>query len=509
MAILKRLLTGLLVSVIIAALILGYFGFVPGLSDVMGANTPRDLGVKATASSLSSANSKLGVTFSTLPADAVGAASLSETGSHPVSATLTSEEVTALLNDHAAKWKYYPIDNIQVRINPDNTIEMSGVLRIDRWSGYADAIGLPESVRSQVRPYLSLLLTNPSIYMKGTLSIQGNVQLYISDLQLGRVSSPQGLTDNFIGVIQAFVQYVSSLYQIQVSQMYAQGGALVLVASAPTNVALSPPSAVPVIVRHTSFWAPSPQNAIEAFGFVSIVYILGNMLRARLNGLGDKLKGLLPSAAQMWVENYISSKSDVEAAGGAGSIFKLTKVELIAYAIALPVLTLAFAYSSSETMEEIILALPVVLATSIVVEFLKNYILSMIARSRGVWQEYRIWPSGLAMFVLSTAVFKTPFSAPSKSTQKESEVAEKISGLLAILSVLLVLLFGAGFYYLGAQGISSIGNIGLGMCLLSAFFDSIPIPPLNGRDVYEWHKKLSIFLLVATFALNMYWLTLM
>ena len=78
-----------------------------------------------------------------------------------------------------------------------------------------------------------------------------------------------------------------------------------------------------------------------------------------------------------------------------------------------------------------------------------------------------------------------------------------------MLSVLLVLLFGAGFYYLGAQGISSIGNIGLGMCLLSAFFDSIPIPPLNGRDVYEWHKKLSIFLLVATFALNMYWLTLM
>jgi len=113
------------------------------------------------------------------------------------------------------------------------------------------------------------------------------------------------------------------------------------------------------------------------------------------------------------------------------------------------------------------------------------------------------------MFVLSMAVFKTPFSAPSKSIQKESEAAEKISGLLAMLSVFLVILFGAGFYYLGAQGISSIGNIGLGMCLLSAFFDRIPIPPLIGRDVYEWHKKLSILLLVATFVLNMYWLTLM
>jgi len=86
----------------------------------MGADTPRDLSVKATASSLSSANSKLGVTFSTLPADTVGAASLSETGSHPVTVTLTSEEVTTLLNDHSAKWKYYPIDNIPVRINPEN-----------------------------------------------------------------------------------------------------------------------------------------------------------------------------------------------------------------------------------------------------------------------------------------------------------------------------------------------------------------------------------------------------
>jgi hypothetical protein len=46
------------------------------------------------------------------------------------------------------------------------------------------------------------------------------------------------------------------------------------------------------------------------------------------------------------------------------------------------------------------------------------------------------------------------------------------------------------------------------MCLLSAFFDSIPIPPLNGKDIWDWNKSLSIVLLLVTFALNLYWLML-
>ncbi|MCX6648332.1 MAG: hypothetical protein NTV61_02945 [Candidatus Bathyarchaeota archaeon] len=498
-----------MISVLIVVLVLGYFGFVPGVSDLMGANSPRDIGVKPTATALSSVNSKLGVAYSTLPATAVGAASLSESGSRQISVQLTSEEVTALINDHASRWKYYPIEDVQVKINADNTIELSGVLRVDRWSGYADAIGLPEGTRSQIRPYLSYVQTNPAIYMKGTLTIQGYAQMGMSALQIGRVTIPADQANSYAGVLEYFAQDVSHLYQVQISQMYASGGKLVVTGSIPTNVALSPPTEQQAAIRQTSFWAPSPEKAVEAFGLVTLIYVVGNLLRAQLSAIAEKLGGMLPSGIQMWIENYISSKHDIALEAGKGSAFKLTKVELIAYGIALTTLTIAFTYSSAATLAEMLVAIPVVLATSILIEFLKNYLLTIFARSKGAWTEYRIWPPGFLMFVVSAFVFKTPFSSPSKSAQSEGEAGDRIGGLMAVSGVLLVLLFAGGFYYMSVKGISEIGNIGLGMCLLSAFFDSIPVPPLNGKDIWDWNKRASIVLLVATFALNLYWLMFM
>jgi hypothetical protein len=291
--------------------------------------------------------------------------------------------------------------------------------------------------------------------------------------------------------------------------MYVSGGVMYVQGSIPTYVALSPPDGQGYVpVRETEFWAPNPEQAVEAFGFVTLVYVVGNFLRAQLSTIGEKIVGMLPGGIQMWIENYISSKSDVEAAGGAG-VFKLTKVELVAYAIALVTLTVAFTYASAATLADMLVAIPTILGTSILIEFLKNYILNAYARSKGAWTEYRIWPPGFLMFCVSSFVFKTPFSAPSKSAGSEGEAADRIEGTMAVASVVLVLLFGAGFYYLSTMGISEIGNIGLGMCLLSAFFDSIPIPPLNGKTIWDKSKKLSIVLLVLTFAANLYWLMLM
>jgi hypothetical protein len=65
------------------------------------------------------------------------------------------------------------------------------------------------------------------------------------------------------------------------------------------------------------------------------------------------------------------------------------------------------------------------------------------------------------------------------------------------------------FYELTVSGISNIGEIGLGMCLLAALFDSIPIKPMNGSDVYVWNKVISVLLFLITLALNIYWLFLL
>jgi hypothetical protein len=345
--------------------------------------------------------------------------------------------------------------------------------------------------------------------MKGVISLQGYASLSTSELMLGKLSLPADQVNEYAGILEYFAQDVSNLYQLHISQLYASGGSLIVTGSIPTNVALSPPTEEQAVIRQSQFWAPNPEKAIQAFGLVTLAYIVGNLLRAQLSNIGEKLGGMLPSGVQMWIENYIGSKGELSLQAGLSSTFKLTRVELIAYAISLVTLTVAFAYSSAVTLDEILIGLPVILGTSILIEFLKNYLLNVFSRSKGAWVEYRIWAPGWLMFAVSSFIFKTPFSSPSKTAKHACPESEQICGVMAVSSVILVLLFGAGFYYLSTQGISEIGNIGLGMCLLAAFFDSIPIPPLNGKDIWDWNKGASILLLVATFTANIYWLMMM
>ena len=505
MGLIGKITSLFVITALIALLILGYFGFVPVVSDVMGANSPRDLGVSTTVISGSTINDKLGATFTTLPAANMGGASVKESGSQQVNLRLTSEEITALINDHESRWKYYPIEKAQIRINPDDTIELSCILRVDRWSGYADSIGLSESARTRVRPYLAYVQTNPSIYVKGTFSVRGSPQIEISELQVGRINVPVSYVNQYAGEVASFISYVTNLYQLKIDQMYTQEGTMVVVGSIPTEVALSPPADEGL--QEVELWAPNREDAIKAFGSVTLVFVVGNLLRAQLTLLSEWLNKLLPSTVRMWVENYISSKGKIQLEEGGGSVYKLTRVELIAYLIALTVFTIAYAYSSSATLEEMLRAIPMVIATSILIEFLKNHFLNIFSRSRGLWAEYRLWPPGLLMFIFSSFFFRTPFSSPSKRAQSKGTHVDLIGGLVAVNTVLIVTALAGVFYYLKVWGISDIGHIGVGMCLISAFFSSIPVPPLNGKTIWDWNKVVSIVLLVVTFFINFYWIS--
>jgi Zn-dependent protease len=59
------------------------------------------------------------------------------------------------------------------------------------------------------------------------------------------------------------------------------------------------------------------------------------------------------------------------------------------------------------------------------------------------------------------------------------------------------------FYALFISGYTAIGNIGIVMSLTMALFDSIPIPPMNGKDIYDWNKLLWLSLFISAFTLYM------
>ncbi|MCX6642804.1 MAG: hypothetical protein NTV15_05390 [Candidatus Bathyarchaeota archaeon] len=242
MGLIKKTIILTTIIIAVSALILGYYGFVPVISEVMGANKPKDLGVTYTIADLTSANAKLGVIFKTLPPTDSGAASLTRTGQKQLIASFTSAELTALLNDHSQKWKYYPINDIQVKINNDGVIELSGVLQADRFTGFADAVQVSESSRGQVRPYLYVVSSNPSIYMKGSLSITNNVvQTDIQSVEVGRLSVSGDQLNSYKGALDSFIQDRANGRIIKINSASFKNGQVYVDALIPQELGLTPP----------------------------------------------------------------------------------------------------------------------------------------------------------------------------------------------------------------------------------------------------------------------------
>jgi hypothetical protein len=261
-------------------------------------------------------------------------------------------------------------------------------------------------------------------------------------------------------------------------------------------------------------WVPPASNAIvSSVATVSIFTVVSlaaatvsNPASFASNWLAEKLNGILPEGVKGWLESYVASKRSMVIDARNGPLFVLTKLELIAYAVALVVLTFAFAYSGAGSMEEFLFLIPTVLATSVVVGLAKNLLTEMIARVLGVWSEHRLWYFGLATFLLSTLAFRTPFSSPSRIINHTPGFSKRTLGVVASSSVLIALGFAGIFYALLIFGFTYVGSIGLAMCLLMALFDSIPLAPMNGKDIYDWSKIAWGVQFVASVALYTLWL---
>jgi len=116
----KMVVTLIVLLVVGAVLVLGYLGFVPGLSSVFGSDKPRDLGVTYTAQDKASFDQKIGGTFQTMTEPASDGKTLVFTDKKTaVNKSFTQEELTARLA--AAEWKYMPLSSPQLRIKDDGS----------------------------------------------------------------------------------------------------------------------------------------------------------------------------------------------------------------------------------------------------------------------------------------------------------------------------------------------------------------------------------------------------
>jgi hypothetical protein len=202
--VLLGILIGIAAVVLIAVLVLGYLGFMPGVSNLFGSNKPKNLGATYTQADYQSARTKMGTIITDLPADASPEKSIKFSGQKNINVTFSQSEFNSLLAER--QWKYYPLKNSQLKINADGTAEFSAVLIKGRIEGFAKAVGVSQDNIDEVTKYIKMLPGDPAIYLKGKCSVTNNrISQSVSEVKVGKLDLTGQIKDN-AGSIVDWVQ---------------------------------------------------------------------------------------------------------------------------------------------------------------------------------------------------------------------------------------------------------------------------------------------------------------
>lgn len=221
MKIISRLIIVLIVIfLVVPVLILGYLGFIPGLSQIFGANKPRDLGIKYTEADRLSAYTKNGVEG--LPLISSDSAAIKYEGKKDLNVSFTQEELTALNN--SVTWKYYPVSNLQIKFNPDGTGEASGILHIKKILPYISLTHSTKEVEEAMGKY-NISFDTP-FYLKGSIKIVDNKVSFIGQqIQVGRITIPANLVADNIPALEDFAEKrITAVPNLSIKSFNLDGG---------------------------------------------------------------------------------------------------------------------------------------------------------------------------------------------------------------------------------------------------------------------------------------------
>jgi len=192
MKLLKLLLLLIVLVLIGGVLFLGYLGFIPVLSSVFGSDKPRDLGIKYTQQQYSDYVAKTKEEITTVSGNIAPENSITYSGKVDIKQSFTPEEISARIG--FSKWKYMPVTNTQLRINPDGSVEFSGLVVSDRIDGFVAREGAGQYSIADVKKglgYVKLLGKDFPVYAKFKASITNNqLTETVDKIEVGRFSIP-------------------------------------------------------------------------------------------------------------------------------------------------------------------------------------------------------------------------------------------------------------------------------------------------------------------------------
>lgn len=201
----KFLLGSFFSLVLIIVLILGYFGFIPGVSNLFGSNKPRFLDVSFTQADLDSARSKSNVVWKDLPPSDNPEQTLKFEGVTPLNNSFTDKELTAMIQND--KWRYNFLPDTKVKFNDDGSLEMAGTFHIDRLEGYARAHKISYEAIKPAVEVIGKVSKTPAYYLKGTGNVVNNqVTFDITNFEVGRLGIPTETLNQASPAVALFIE---------------------------------------------------------------------------------------------------------------------------------------------------------------------------------------------------------------------------------------------------------------------------------------------------------------
>lgn len=194
-----KFLLGLLVLVV--ALSAGAFFYL---------SRPKDLGVTYADSDLKSIYGKIKVKYEPIPKEmAAQGKTIIVSGSHPVDATFTQEELTAIVDNRHKNYAPFPFRKVQIRVNNDGTVEGAATVNYKDAVNYLVAMGVAYGDIVKAAEKFKVPPVDLPVYLKAEGAIANNESnISIMSATIANIPVPGGLVDQYGPAVNDLVEMV-------------------------------------------------------------------------------------------------------------------------------------------------------------------------------------------------------------------------------------------------------------------------------------------------------------
>lgn len=202
-----KIFLGILASILLVVILVGgWFGVVPGASNLLGANKPRDLGIRYSEADYQSflATTKTNfLDYATAPDNPLKPGKKT-VFADPVSVNglnVSDVELTAAAAN--TDWLWMPLKNAQVKFSP-GTVEVSGNIDTTYLKEFINFIGgvgySQEDIDKGIEYGKKLVGSSPALYFKAKASVTNDVLSYkVEQVQVNRFSVPIDIASKVLG----------------------------------------------------------------------------------------------------------------------------------------------------------------------------------------------------------------------------------------------------------------------------------------------------------------------